>query len=105
MKSIPIHLIPASSFPMTLRPMLMAAKGQALRSSPCAGTALVLSHLKSWMKDTNLSGIWIPTVSKSRRNIIMSLQWGQWKLRIPELKAILCSRNTSSVGVSRAWFC
>ena len=79
MESLLIHPNPRSSFPMMLRPMLMAAKGQPCHYSPLPRTAHVLSHLKSWLKDTNLNGIRIPIVTMSRRNQSLSLQRGHWK--------------------------
>ena len=79
MGSLPIHPNPGSSFPMMLRPMLMAAKGQACWGSSFQRTAYVPSHLESWLKDTNLNGIRIPIVTMSRRNQSLSLQRGHWK--------------------------
>ena len=79
MESLLIHPNPRSSFPMMLRPMLMAAKGQPCHYSPLPRTAHVLSHLKSWLKDTNLNGIRIPIVSISGINQSLSLQRGHWK--------------------------
>ena len=74
MEPLPRHPISSSSFPM-----LMAVKGQACRGSPWAGTALVPSHLKSWLKDTNLNGMRIPIKTMSLINLTRSLQRGHWK--------------------------
>ena len=79
MGSLPIHPNPGSSFPMMLRPMLMAAKGQPCQYSPLPRTAHVPSHLKSWLKDTNLNGIRIPKMSMSGINLVQSRQTGHWK--------------------------
>ena len=79
MESLPIHPNPRSGFPMMLRPMLMAAKGQPCQYSPLPRTAHVLSHLKSWLKDTNLNGIRIPKMSMSGINLVQSRQTGHWK--------------------------
>ena len=79
MGSLPIHPNPGSSFPMMLRPMLMAAKGQLCQCSPLPRTACVPSHLKSWLKDTNLNGIRIPKMSMSGINLVQSRQTGHWK--------------------------
>ena len=79
MGSLPIHPNPGSSFPVMLRPMLMAAKGQPCRCSPLLRTAHVPSHLKSWLKDTNLNGIRIPKMSMSGINLVQSRQTGHWK--------------------------
>ena len=43
------------------------------------GTACVPSHLKGWLKDTNLNGIRIPVKSMSIINQSLSRQRGHWK--------------------------